>query len=374
MAILTTSDAQERLERLRGLLRQGGYACAALIPGAAIYYLTGITYHLGKRPQVLFVPVEGEPAMIVPALEVGHAGAHQPFPIRLYPYTDAEGSPIAFERVCHDLGLAGAALAVEGIKMRVLEGQLIEKFAPGVRLISADQQFTDLRIIKQPSELALMRQAIDISQTALEATLTQIKPGMTERHIATLLQSAMTARGAHGNAFDITVLAGANSALPHGTSGDAVIREGNLLLFDFGATVHHYPADITRTFAVGTLDAELANVYEIVKAANAAGIAAARPGITAQEVDRATRKVIAEAGYGDYFVHRTGHGLGLDVHEAPNIVEGNSVLLEPGMVFTVEPGIYLPGRGGVRIEDNVVITAAGAEVLTSFPKTLRHVG
>ncbi|MBX3084749.1 MAG: aminopeptidase P family protein [Anaerolineae bacterium] len=373
MGIVSSLDARARLERLTASLKAWGYDAAALIPGATVFYLTGVTYHLGKRPQVLFL-AGNEAAMIVPSLEVEHAGANQSFPFKLYSYTDAEGYLGAFEKVCSDLNLAGKKIAVEGIKMRVLEGQLIEKYAPGCSIISADQMFTDLRILKQESELALMRQAIQISQGALEETLAEVRPGMTERQVAAILQGAMTNRGAHGNAFDITVLAGADSALPHGTSGDTVIKPGDLLLFDYGATVNQYPADITRTFAVGKVDPEMEKIYNVVKAANEAGIKAARPGVTAQDVDRATRKVIVDAGYGEYFTHRTGHGLGLDIHEAPNIVDGNAVVLEPGMVFTVEPGIYLPGRGGVRIEDNVLITETGVEVLTSFPKTLRTIG
>ena len=374
MGIVSSTDAQARLGRLTAALKANGYDAAALIPGATVYYLTGVTYHLGKRPQVMFILPDGEAAMIVPSLEIDHAGANQTFPFKLYSYTDAEGYQGAFQRVCSDFKLAGKKIAVEGIKMRVLEGQTIEKYAAGCSLISADQMFTDLRIHKQESELALMRQAIQMSQEALEETLAEIRPGMTERQVANILQGAMTNRGATGMAFDVTVLAGADSALPHGTSGETVIKPGDLLLFDYGASLHEYPADITRTFAVGKIDPELEKIYNVVKAANEAGIKAARPGVTAQDVDRATRKVIVEAGYGEFFTHRTGHGLGLDIHEAPNIVDGNPVVLEPGMVFTVEPGIYLPGRGGVRIEDNVLITESGVEVLTSFPKTLRTIG
>jgi Xaa-Pro dipeptidase len=184
----------------------------------------------------------------------------------------------------------------------------------------------------------------------------------------------MADRHSEGLAFNPIVLAGPKSAQPHGDAGDNVIKDGELLLLDFGAAVDGYPADITRTFAVGQIDPELTKVYEVVKAANEAGVRAARPGMAAQELDRIVRKVIHDAGYGPHFIHRTGHGLGLDIHEGPVIVEGNTQLLEPGMVFTIEPGIYLPEKGGVRIEDNVTITETGAEVLTSYPRALRVIG
>jgi Xaa-Pro dipeptidase len=371
MGIVSASDAQARVNHLKSLASAAGYDAVALIPGATIYYLTGVDYHLGKRPQLLFIPAEGTAAMLCPAMEVHHAESSTPFPLRTFSYSDAEGYLGAFERAATELGLAGKQIAVEGLKMRVLEGQLIEKYAPGCQIISADGLISEIRARKQASELALMRRAIDISQTALEETVAQVKAGITERQVATMVQAALTKHGAHGNAFGPTVLTGPNSALPHGTPGDAVIRAGDLLLFDYGATIDLYPADITRTFAIGEIDPELKRIYEIVLAANEAGIAAARPGATAQDVDRASRGVIAAAGYNEYFIHRTGHGLGLDIHELPNILEGNTTVLEPGMVFTVEPGIYLPGRGGVRIEDNVVVTETGVEVMTSFPKALR---
>jgi Xaa-Pro dipeptidase len=149
------------------------------------------------------------------------------------------------------------------------------------------------------------------------------------------------------------------------------LETGDLLLIDYGAAVEGYFSDITRTFAVGKLDPELTGVHEIVQAANTAGRAAARPGVPCQDVDRAARRVIEEAGYGPYFIHRTGHGLGMEVHEPPYMVEGNTRRLEVGMTFTVEPGIYLPGRGGVRVEDNVVITEDGSKSLTTLERNLQ---
>jgi Xaa-Pro dipeptidase len=170
--------------------------------------------------------------------------------------------------------------------------------------------------------------------------------------------------------FHPIIASGENGALPHAFVTDRKIQRGDLVTIDWGANVNGYFSDLTRTFAIGEVSDELQKIYELVRAANAAGCAAAAPGRTGQDVDRATRRVIAEAGYGQYFTHRTGHGLGLEGHEEPDMKEGQTLPLEPGNLFTVEPGIYMPGVGGARIEDNVVITAARAEILTTLPRDL----
>jgi Xaa-Pro aminopeptidase len=219
--------------------------------------------------------------------------------------------------------------------------------------------------------LAKMRRAVEVAEAALSDTLEKVHAGMTEKEIAAELQVACLRYGAEGAPFEPIVLAGARSALPHGAPSDRPIRSGQLLLFDFGVTVGGYASDITRTFALDEVDDELKKIYDIVLKANEAGRAAAKPGVEAQEVDRAARKVINEAGYREFLTHRVGHGLGLAGHEAPFACEGDTTVLEPGMVLTVEPGIYLPNKGGVRIEDDIVITAEGCESLTSFDRALR---
>jgi Xaa-Pro dipeptidase len=192
---------------------------------------------------------------------------------------------------------------------------------------------------------------------------------MTERQIAARLKQEMMTAGGDAVAF-VIVVAGPNSANPHAGPSDRPVQTGDLLTIDCGVLKDGYPSDITRTFVLGEASTELVDIYCTVPRANEAGRLAARAGVAAQDVDRAARGVIEDAGYGQYFIHRTGHGLGLEGHEPPYIVEGNEQLLEPGMVFTVEPGIYVPGVGGVRIEDNVVITERGHDCLTTFPREL----
>jgi Xaa-Pro dipeptidase len=191
--------------------------------------------------------------------------------------------------------------------------------------------------------------------------------GLTERELAQRLTAEMLDAGADSIAFMI-VVAGPNGADPHAGPSERPLQNGDLLTIDCGAVHSGYIADITRTFAIGAVEDKLREIYELVLQANAAGRAAVRPGVAAQDVDRSARAVIEAAGYGEEFFHRTGHGLGLETHEPPYIVEGNERLLEPGMLFTVEPGIYVGGLGGVRIEDDVVVTPSGAETLTHFPR------
>ena len=224
---------------------------------------------------------------------------------------------------------------------------------------------------KDAAEVALMRTATGIAQRALLATLPAVRPGVSERAIAAELVQHLLREGSEGELpFQPIVAFGPNSANPHAVPSDYALRPGDLVLFDWGASYQGYFSDLTRMFVVGEAEETLADIAAVTQRANAAARDLAAPGVTAGEVDRAARKVIEDAGYGAYFIHRTGHGLGLEVHEEPYIRADNDRVLAPGMTFTIEPGIYLPGRGGVRIEDDMVITADGAESLSDLPRAL----
>ena len=364
-----------RIQKLIESAAKRGVDCVAVMPGANMTYLTGLPFHLMERATVAFFPARGRPALVLPALEATKP-ASGPVKIdwQLFPWTDEEGPVAAFAAASKALALPGKTLAVEELVMRVRELRLIEASAPGVRFADAGPLLSSLRMRKDEAEIARMRQAVGITEAALEATLAKIHIGMTEREIANELLLEMLRGGAESLPFEPIVLTGPNSALPHGAPGDRRLQSGDLLLFDFGLSMGGYTSDITRTFAVGDVGDELHRAYDVVKRANEAGRKAARPGIEIQEVDRAARKVITDAGLGEYFTHRTGHGLGLEGHEPPFACEGDTTILEPGMTFTVEPGVYLPGKGGVRVEDDVVITADGCESLTTFDRELRTLG
>jgi Xaa-Pro dipeptidase len=362
----------QRIQQLTELARKRNVDGVAVMPGANMLYLTGLSFHLMERPTVMFFPTQGKPAFVLPSFEAAKPTSG-PVAIdwQLFPWTDEQGPERAFAAASKALGLAGKTLAVEELVMRVRELRLIKANAPGARFSDAGPLVSSLRMRKDETEIAQMRKAVAITEAALEATLHKVHAGVTVREITSELRIEMLRGGAEALPFEPIVLSGPDTASPHGAAGERRVQSGDLLLFDFGVSAGGYVSDITRTFAVGQVSDELRRVYDVVKRANEAGRQAARPGVEIQEVDRAARQVLADAGYGQYFTHRTGHGLGLDTHEPPYACEGDTTLLEPGMTFTVEPGVYLPGQGGVRVEDDVVITPGGSESLTTFDRELR---
>jgi Xaa-Pro dipeptidase len=346
----------------------------ALVPGPNMLYFTGITSHVSERPIILLLPSNAEPAIIIPTLEAMKARDAGLDDARIYDWSDQSGYDAAFTAASADLQLAEWKLGVEKFYMRVFESDLLRHYAPGIQITPAEPFIYALRAIKDESEIAAMERAVTVAERAMAALLPNIKSGMTEKQVAGLLTQQLFDHGADSIAFGPIVASGPNSASPHAYPTERPLQRGDLVVIDWGVFVDDYPSDITRTFAIGSLSAEFKNIYETVQRANQAGKEAARPGATGQDVDRAARRVIEDAGYGEAFSHRTGHGLGLEVHELPNMVEGNDTPLEVGNLFTVEPGIYLAGLGGVRIEDDVVITADGFRSLTTFPRELITIG
>lgn len=227
-----------------------------------------------------------------------------------------------------------------------------------------------LRLIKSESEIKILKEAAHIADAAFNHILSFIKPGMAELAVSNELEFFMRKHGAASSSFDIIVASGYRSALPHGVATDKLIESGELVTLDFGAYYKGYCSDITRTVAVGEPSEELKNIYNIVLQAQLKGLHGIKPGLTGRQADALTRDYITEQGYGDYFGHSTGHGLGMEVHEMPGLSARSDVILEPGMVVTVEPGIYIAGLGGVRIEDDTVITKDGNEKLTTSSKDL----
>ncbi|HBG22355.1 MAG: Xaa-Pro peptidase family protein [Syntrophaceticus sp.] len=227
-----------------------------------------------------------------------------------------------------------------------------------------------LRLLKDETEIELIREAGAITASAFRYLLGEIRPGQSEQEIAIILEYFMRSNGSGPPAFETIVASGERGALPHGTATEKKIRRGELITFDLGATYKGYAADLTRTIAVGTVSARQQEVYEIVREAQARGIRAVRAGVKAAEVDSHVRRFFAEAGYDDYFVHSLGHGVGLAVHEGPRLAQGEDLLLEKGMVVTIEPGVYIPRWGGVRIEDTVLVKENGCEILTPVTKYL----
>ncbi|MDX1995277.1 MAG: aminopeptidase P family protein [bacterium] len=358
-------DYAARQARLQAI--QGAKAIA-LVPGANMVYFTGLHFHLSERPTIALWS-DGQLSFIIPELEVPKLRERPDIEARVFAWKDSNGYAAAFAEAARELNLSDGALGVDGQAMRVFESQAFE--AAGVtKVANIGQELLKIRAIKTQQEVDAMREAIRISEAALATLMTWIQPGMSEREIGAQLSRLMMEHGSQGVTFEPLIQSGPNSANPHGFITDRQVQADEFLLIDFGGRWQEYPADITRTVCLGVPTAEMQTIYDTVLAANQAALAVAKPGVTCGEVDQAARAVIEAAGYGQYFIHRTGHGLGLEGHELPQIAGGVQEPLQTGMVFTIEPGIYVPGLGGVRIEDNIVVTESGAESLTQFPRQL----
>ncbi len=366
----------ERFERLYRAIQAAGSQekldAVALNPGPTLTYLTGLTFHLMERPTVLIAAPGQEPALVVPELEMQKVKSG-PVTLQTFPYGDNPATwSQAFQQAAQALGLDGRRIGVEPDHMRVLELRYLEGALPNAQFRSAEALFTQLRIQKDGAEIRALRQAVRVAQQALLATLPLIHAGVTERQTASeLFIHLLRAGSAPQLPFHPIVSGGPHSADPHAVPSDRPLKRGDLLVIDWGAMYQGYISDLTRTFAIGEIEPEFRRIYELVRQANLAGRAAGRPGIPAGQVDQAARKGIDEGGYGKYFFHRVGHGIGMEAHEPPYMFGENPLILQPGMVFTVEPGIYLAGRGGVRIEDDVVVTASAAETLSDLPRDLQ---
>jgi Xaa-Pro dipeptidase len=364
-----------RLDRLSASLRTSGLDAVALNPGPTLKYIANLNFHLSERPVVLLIAPGQDPAIILPELELLKVDL-LPFKAQAFAYGENPSEwEQAFRNAAQALGLDGKRIGVEPRAMRLLEFRHIKVGAPEAEYPDASDVLASLRIKKDKAEVEAMRRAVKIAQDGLEATIPSIKIGMTERELSSELVMQLLKHGSDSEMpFSPIVSSGPNSTNPHASPSERKLQAGDMLVVDWGAAYNGYVSDLTRTFAVGEVDAEYAKIHKIVQESNAAGRAAAKPGAPCANVDKAARAVIEKAGYGKYFTHRVGHGIGMEGHEDPYMRGDNKQLLEPGMAFTVEPGIYLTGRNGVRIEDNVVITEDGADCLSDMPREMRVVG
>jgi Xaa-Pro dipeptidase len=366
---------QPRFDQLNASLRTSGLDAVILNPGPTLTHLTGLHFHIMERPVVLLFAKDQNPAIVLPELELQKV-ASLPYPLQVFAYPENPSEwDSAFRRATQALDLDGKRIGVEPRQLRLLEFRHVKAGAPEADYPDASDVLSSLRLRKDQVEVDAMRRAVKIAQEALEATIPLIKVGMTEKELSSELVVQLLRQGSEPEMpFAPIVSGGPNAANPHASPSERKLQVGDLLVVDWGATYDGYISDLTRTFAVGEVDDESKKIHEIVREANAAGRAAGKPGVPCANVDKAARDVIEQAGYGVYFTHRTGHGIGMEGHEEPYMRGDNMQLLEPGMAFTVESGIYLPNRNGVRIEDNVVITENGADVLSDMLRELRVVG
>jgi Xaa-Pro dipeptidase len=363
-----TNMSEKRIESLRGVAHGEGIDAVALVPGANLFYLAGLTVHLSERLTLALLSSSGKNVLVLPELERPRAEQESRVPFEYFTWRDEEGFGPALERGSAALGLKGR-LAVEYTAMRLLELRALEQVAT-INTCDVTPLLAELRMVKDEAELATMREAVCIVEAGLQAAIDAIRPGISEREVADIWNRRMMEEGAEGPSFETIVASGPNSANPHHTTASRQIQAGDLIILDGGARYQGYCSDITRTVAVGSLSDAGVRVYDAVLAANAAGRAAVKAGASGAEIDFAARDAIVRAGYGPAFVHRTGHGLGIEVHEPPYLHAASPNPLALGATFTIEPGVYIEGIGGVRIEDDVVITEGGAESLTTFRREL----
>ncbi len=359
----------KRIETLSGQLTQRGLDWVALNPGPSLRYLTGLNFHLMERPVVVLFASSGQVKVILPELEQAKVAA-LPFEAEIFPFGDDPASwQSVFEKALADISGKLLRVGVEPTGLRFLELDLLRKALPEADFVDGSATVAELRMRKGNEELKAMRQAAIIAQKALLNTLETVRPGQSELQVSAELMVQLYREGSDAQLpFAPIVSTGPNSANPHASPTDRVLREGEMLLIDWGASFGGYFSDITRTFFCGEPTDEMGLIADLVEKANTSARLGGRAGMPAGEVDRLARDVIAQAGYGNYFTHRTGHGLGMEAHEFPYVFQGNPLALEPGMVFTIEPGIYLPGKYGVRIEDDVVVEGDGLLSLTDLPR------
>ncbi len=368
-------DYRKRQNRLKMAMRASNIEAMALNAGPSLTYMSGLHFHLSERPVVgLFAP-EFHPVFILPELEAGKL-SDLTYQVESFTYgEDPETWQSTFQKSVQAVELSGKRVGIEPRRLRVLELRLLENAAEEIQFVSGEIPLSEMRMLKDEAEQAAMQKAVNTAQNALEAIISDIKPGISEQELARELVVSLLREGSESEMpFAPIVASGPNSANPHATPTDRRLERGDQLIIDWGANFGGYFSDLTRTFAIGEPQDEMRQIARVVLEANEAAREKTSPGIPAEDVDRAARQVIEEAGYGEFFIHRTGHGLGMESHEHPYIREGNLLPLAPGMTFTIEPGIYLPGKGGVRIEDDVLITNDGMLSFSNFPRALSILG
>jgi Xaa-Pro aminopeptidase len=362
--VFATDVYVDRLQRAQGEMARQEIDLLVVGPSADLLYLIGYEGHLSERMSVLVLPREGAPHFVGPAFEAPLLHAQRDL-LEILTWEETE-DPAA--KVADVAGPAGKGTVAAGDELWSVFTLRLQRALPGSRWTEGGQLLRPLRMIKDDRELELLGEAARLTDETWEELIATSIAGLTERQVSERLLAAITARGMKTH-FCI-VASGPNAASPHHAVSDRVIGPGDAVVCDWGGTLQGYHSDVTRTAHVGEPSAEFVRAYEAVLAANQAVLDAVRPGVACQEIDRAARGVLTNAGYGEAFIHRTGHGLGLSVHEEPYLLEGNMLPLEAGMVFSDEPGVYFPGKFGIRIEDTVVCTPDGGRRLNEATRAL----
>ena len=353
-----------KIQQLREGMKKEGFDCLAIVPGPNLFYITSVNFHLSERPVVLFIE-EDNLTFILPELEIQKLSGLDVISLT---YSDVSGPQSAFDIFLKDKNFE--KVGVESRLIRHLELNLID--TNHSEIVDSMFLFANLRTVKSDYEIQMVEKAVEISEKSFNLIAHKLNSGISEKEFASQLVIELLSNGSESELpFSPIVASGANAANPHHFPSDKVIEENELVIVDWGANNKGYFSDITRTFATGkNIDSRLLDAYESVRLANIAAREKSEDGVTAGEVDLAALSIIDQKGFGEYFIHRTGHGLGLEIHEEPNIKQNDDFVLKNGNLFTVEPGIYIPKLGGIRIEDDVLIESGKSRSLTTLSRDL----
>lgn len=358
-----------KINQISTYLSENNIDAAFITTPDNVFYVSGFRSNPHERLLGVVIFKDAEPLMICPKMEVPDAKeAGWSFDVVGHQDTDQPWQLLKEAIVAK--GVTINQLAIEKSHMTVERLEALQELFPQASFARLDDQLNSMRVVKDESELAILRQAAEYADYAIEVGVSEIAEGKTELEILTAIELALKKKGIAHMSFDTMVLSGPKTASPHGKPGDRKIQKGDFVLFDLGVIYKGYCSDITRTVSFGEPSDAQKEVYETVRKAEQAAVDAVKPGVRAMDLDKIARDVITQAGYGEFFTHRLGHGLGISVHEFPSVTGNNEMALIEGMVFTIEPGIYDPSITGVRIEDDVVVTKDGVEVLTKYPKEL----
>lgn len=357
-----------KIEFIQQYLKEKNIDAAFVTTPDNVFYFSNFASNPHERLLGVMIFKEAEPFLICPKMEVPDALAAG-WGFEAVGHADTDNAWDIVRSEIEKRGIQVSTMAIEKSHLTVERLEALQSLYPDARFERLDDEINSMRVMKSEDELEKLREAAKLADYAIEVGVKEIAEGKTEMEILNAIESAIKAKG-YSMSFDTMVLAGEKSASPHGVPGDRKIQKGDFILFDLGVVYDGYCSDITRTVAFGTPSEAQVKIYNTVRQANEAAIAAVKPGVKASELDKIARDVITEAGYGEYFTHRLGHGLGISVHEFPSINGANELELPVGAVFTIEPGVYKSDVTGVRIEDDVVVTEDGVEVLTKFTKDL----
>lgn len=360
-----------RFNRLKDWLSDQQIDFAFINNSRNVYYLTGFDSEPYERLVGLVLFAQHDPIFICPKMEV-QSVRESGWKQEIISYDDTQDPWFILQSSLSQKGIihSSVRVAIEMDTLSYTRASRLQSLFEEISFVALDKQINLMRQVKDEQELQILREAAKLADLGVEIGIKALQKGITETEVVAKIEYELKKKGIQGMSFDTMVLFGEKSALPHGTPGDRKLHTGDLVLFDLGVVWKGYCSDITRTVAFGAITEEQERIYQTVLHAGLAALHQVKAGVSFSELDRTARNVIRQAGYGDFFPHRLGHGLGIDVHEHPSITETNNDVMVEGLVLTIEPGIYVPEVGGVRIEDDVVVGKNGPEVLTSFPKEL----